>query len=235
MRVLEDRLGRLDSLSAENSERVARLRRVIARCQVMIDGWIDRVDAECAARERREEVFPVPIGSQWWASRNVRATIMSDGTKITWARDLGHFAALTASKRPAWIYSEDGSEVLYNPYVDFTKLCPVGYRVPTEDDWDKLRQETCPNGDEEKGSDTLVNGGFQAKLVGCVFEHTANNHAYVWVGETARWWIAIADEKLNLFYVIHDITTSYYQVGLTGTIHLTQLKAVGNGLRLIRI
>ncbi len=65
------------------------------------------MDAECAARERRAVVVPVRIGSQWWASHNVRAMIMSDGTKITWARDLSHFASLTASKRPAWIYSEE--------------------------------------------------------------------------------------------------------------------------------
>jgi uncharacterized protein (TIGR02145 family) len=224
-------LGRLGALSAENRARVARLRRVIARCQVVFDGWIDRVDAECAARERREEVKPVQIGSQWWASRNVRATIMSDGTKITWARDLGHFAALTASKRPAWIYSED--EVLYNPYVDFTKLCPVGYRVPTTDDWDKLSQETCRDG-EEKGVHELVNGAFQAKLVGCVSERPANTHKYVWVGITAGWWIAIADEKFNVSYVTQNITTSTYQVGRVGPVHLTQLEAVGNGLRLIR-
>jgi hypothetical protein len=75
-------------LSAENRARVARLRRVIARCQVVLDGWIDRVDTECAARERREVVVTVQIGSQRWANRNVRATILNDGTKIAQAHDL---------------------------------------------------------------------------------------------------------------------------------------------------
>jgi uncharacterized protein (TIGR02145 family) len=226
----------LSGLSAENRARVARLRRVIARCQVVFDGWIDRVDAECAARERREKVIPVQVGSQRWANRNVRATIMSDGTKITWARDLGHFAALTASKRPAWIYSEDETEVLYNPYVDFTKLCPVDYRVPTRNDWDKLYDEICPGGNEETGIDALVNKDFQAKLVGFVSENkTSGDHVYVHKEKRAMWWGAIDDNGRYccLLYVVSDGTKSqvtwidrfgYYKEG----------GSVGNGLRLIQ-
>ena len=237
VRALEVRLVRLGSLSAENRARVARLRRVIARCQVVLDGWIDRVDAECAARERREEVKPVQIGSQWWASRNVRATIMSDGTKITWARNLDHFAALTASKRPAWIYSEGGSEVLYNPYVDFTKLCPVDYKVPTWNDWHQLREKTCPGLDEEKGSGTLVNENFQARLVGFVFKNPSGEHIYVDTGKKAVWWAAIDDNggfimngKSSIFNVVRDRDGAEYGVYLS----TSNGEAVGNGLRLIQ-
>ncbi len=157
------------------------------------------------------------------------ATIMNDGTKITWARNLDHFARLTASKTPAWIYSEDGSEILYNPYVDFTKLCPADYRVPTPDDWSQLRETTCPNGDEEEGSNTLVNGQFGARLVGFVFENNTTDHAYVDKGKTALWWSDIAGDGTTVIFIVNRESersrVGYYYNG----------ESVGHGLRLIQI
>ncbi len=225
-------LGSIAALSAQNRARVDELKRVVARCQVVIDGWIERVAAALAAREQNVET--VTVGNQEWARYNVRET-----TNIVKAPDLYAFARLTASQKPAWIQSEDGSDVLYNRHVDFDNLCPGGFRVPTEQDWVTL--EMYHDGHARRSGngrtpaalakavvDALVKAPFAAILTGYVIEDPYDpddppSYVYDGLGHMGSWWGTGC-----IFSVYRDETWSFVST-------LNSDGAEGNALRLIQV
>jgi uncharacterized protein (TIGR02145 family) len=84
----------------------------------------------------------VSIGSQCWIKENLRTSTYNDGIAIA-----------TGLDNTAWIYSTVGAytaypsnEVdenfygkIYNWYaIETGKLCPIGWHVPTDDEWTKL-------------------------------------------------------------------------------------------------
>ncbi len=88
-----------------------------------------------------EEYGTVTIGDQVWMSENLKATLFNDGTVIP------HFddpAEWSANSGPAYSwYNNDENEsergALYNWYtLDTKKLCPSGWHVPDEPEWQEL-------------------------------------------------------------------------------------------------
>lgn len=85
----------------------------------------------------------VKIGTQVWMAENLKTTKYSDGAAITNITDGAAWVALTT---PAYCwYNNDASAYkdayggLYNLYAVMTgKLCPTGWHVPTNDDWNTL-------------------------------------------------------------------------------------------------
>jgi uncharacterized protein (TIGR02145 family) len=85
----------------------------------------------------------VTIGTQVWMADNLKTTRYNDGTGIPMVTDNNAWINL---KTPAFSwYNNDSTEnkktygALYNWYaVNTKKLCPVGWHVPTEDEWMKL-------------------------------------------------------------------------------------------------
>jgi uncharacterized protein (TIGR02145 family) len=91
--------------------------------------------------------------------------------------------------------------VLYNRHVDFAKLCPAGFRVPTEEDWGKLqsyyeeRARSSGNGLTQAALakavvQALVSAPFAAILTGCVIEDSDDPPSYVYAnrGNRGSWW-----------------------------------------------
>lgn len=78
------------------------------------------------------------IGDQIWLGENLRTTTYNDGTLIPYVTIGDWFYAWDAY---CW-YSQNpnlGYGALYNWYVVNTgKLCPIGWRVPSDDDWKTL-------------------------------------------------------------------------------------------------
>jgi uncharacterized protein (TIGR02145 family) len=82
------------------------------------------------------------IGNQEWMSENLRTTKLNDGTSIPYVYDNSTW---NYTKSPGYcVYNNDNSNInnfgmLYNGYtVETNKLCPTGWHVPIQEDWQKL-------------------------------------------------------------------------------------------------
>lgn len=92
----------------------------------------------------------VVIGNRVWFAENLRTTKYNNGTPIATGHDKNQWAALTSGAYAVFPHSDiDGlnsdAEVLeaygaiYNWFaVEKHNLCPLGWRVPTIEDWDLL-------------------------------------------------------------------------------------------------
>lgn len=83
----------------------------------------------------------VPIGNQTWMAENLKATLYNDMKEIPTAISYGP----TVPNGPAYDYynsdiiNRDIYGALYSWYtVETGKLCPVGWHVPSNSDWDEL-------------------------------------------------------------------------------------------------
>jgi uncharacterized protein (TIGR02145 family) len=96
----------------------------------------------------------VTIGKQIWMAENLKTTRFNDGTEIPLVDDNDTWAKLTT---PAYSwYSNDQKEykntygALYNWYaVSTNKLCPTGWHVPTNREWEALT--LFPDGNRTAG------------------------------------------------------------------------------------
>lgn len=100
----------------------------------------------------------IKIGKQVWMSQNLETTTFSNGELIIQAQSAQEWEKAFKNKQPAWCaYELDASLVestkrssnpvseipfgkLYNIYAmqDKRNVCPVGYRVPDNSDWQGL-------------------------------------------------------------------------------------------------
>jgi uncharacterized protein (TIGR02145 family) len=81
----------------------------------------------------------VEIGDQVWMAENLRTTRLNDGQSILYEPDSSDWASLRA---PGYCWpnndpsNKDDYGGLYNWYaVDTGKLAPIGWHVPTDDEW----------------------------------------------------------------------------------------------------
>lgn len=84
----------------------------------------------------------IQIGSQTWMAENLGTTTFSDGTPIDRVEDYEGWANLDI---PAYCwYNNDSANrdefgAFYNYYtIETGKLCPEGWRIPTDEDWIEL-------------------------------------------------------------------------------------------------
>jgi len=88
----------------------------------------------------------IQIGNQIWMAENLKATKYNDGTKIPEIQDPAIWlttkeSALCFSQTQNTIDSEK-KEILYNWFaVSSEKLCPMGWHVPSDQDWMILEKE----------------------------------------------------------------------------------------------
>ena len=90
----------------------------------------------------------VQIGSQIWQSKNLDVATFSNGDRIFEAKSIKDWDDAISSKQPAWCYynfnPENGKKYgkLYNMYavMDPRGLAPVGYHIPSENEWEILEK-----------------------------------------------------------------------------------------------
>ena len=95
----------------------------------------------------------IKIGDQWWMAENLRTTRYSDGTPIPHVTGNSNWVRL---RTPAYTwYNDDQANMgahygaLYNWYaVNTGKLCPDGWRVPTDADWANMMNYLVDNDDD---------------------------------------------------------------------------------------
>lgn len=94
----------------------------------------------------------VKIGTQIWTVENLRAKKFNDGSAISYESDSTAWVNLTI---PGYCYFNNMVNVdsirkfgvLYNWYaVDSKKLAPAGWHVPTDAEWDILKNYLITNG-----------------------------------------------------------------------------------------
>ncbi|KMQ49610.1 hypothetical protein CHISP_3482 [Chitinispirillum alkaliphilum] len=93
----------------------------------------------------------VTIGNQVWTVQNLRTTEYADGTPIPHVTDGSEWGNLST---PAYCWynndPEQGYGTLYNWWVvdpaNPNSIAPEGWRVPTDEDWDVLRNYLIANG-----------------------------------------------------------------------------------------
>ncbi|HCT95028.1 MAG: hypothetical protein A2X19_09690 [Bacteroidetes bacterium GWE2_39_28] len=88
----------------------------------------------------------VVIGEQEWMAENLNVNVFRDGSEIENIHYDDDWSDVHKDKEPAWCYygfdEEEGAKYgkLYNWYAvnDPRGLCPEGWRVPTDADWQQL-------------------------------------------------------------------------------------------------
>ena len=102
----------------------------------------------------------VTIGTQVWMVENLKTTKYNDGTNIPLVTDGAEWVYLTTGAY-CW-YNNDISYknpygALYNWYtVNTGKLAPIGWHVPTDDEWTTLTTYLTNNGFGYEGSGTDI-------------------------------------------------------------------------------
>lgn len=126
----------------------------IVSLDVDIDDWKDGKDLEW----NEDEILPpsgnsvtdvdgneypiVKIGRQYWMGANLRTTKLNDGTPIAEVTSVADWHTQPGSAYTA--YNNDNSDIanyglLYNrTAVETNRLCPDGWHLPSETDWDIL-------------------------------------------------------------------------------------------------
>jgi uncharacterized protein (TIGR02145 family) len=87
----------------------------------------------------------IQIGAQVWMAENLKTTKYNDGTPIRNVTDDNQWANLDTGDTGAWSYYDNDTAndalygKLYNWYaVGTKKLCPKGWHIPDNEDWDAL-------------------------------------------------------------------------------------------------
>lgn len=105
----------------------------------------------------------VTIGGQVWMAANLRVSTFNDGTPIPQVEDYS-WANLTS---PAYCWYNNDSAMcdrtigkLYNYYaINSGKLCPVGWRMPTEEDYQQLINYLDPEANFVRHEISYIAGG----------------------------------------------------------------------------
>jgi OOP family OmpA-OmpF porin len=89
----------------------------------------------------------IKIGSQEWMSENLDVSTFRNGDVIPQAKTVDEWEEAKWEKKPAWCYydsdpaNEKKNGKLYNWFAvnDPRKLAPEGWKIPANEDWDRLR------------------------------------------------------------------------------------------------
>jgi uncharacterized protein (TIGR02145 family) len=82
------------------------------------------------------------IGDYWWMTENLKSTRFNDGSNIPCVKDQSIWLRLESFAYCYYQNNENYADTLgflYNWYVVSTgKLCPNGWRVPTDNEWKQI-------------------------------------------------------------------------------------------------
>jgi len=142
----------------------------------------------------------VKIGSQEWATEDLKVTKFRNGEDIPLVMDNDEWTELTTA---AYCISPDG-HYLYNWYAvnDLRGLAPEGFHVPTDEEWTELTDFLGGKHAAGKKMKTEEWGGtnesgFSALPGGFRFYY---NGAFSLEGDLGNWWSSIADGTANAWY-----------------------------------
>ncbi len=166
----------------------------------------------------------VTIGTQVWITKNLDVSYFRNGDPIPHAKTDEEWIRAGEAQRPAWCYYENdqanGAKYgkLYNWYAanDKRGLAPVGYHIPTSEEWNMLTdylggeskagaKMKSKNGWYNNGNGTNSNG-FSALPGGCRSDDGSFNS----IGLYSAWWCFTG----NLTDVGGGLTLNYANSGV---------------------
>ncbi len=168
------------------------------------------------------EYVTVIIGEQEWMAENLRTTKFNNGDQITNVTDNSQWADIST---PAWAHYDNDSQyenpfgLLYNGYVidGSRNVCPEGWIVPSDDDWNILIGYLDPSFDPDSQGTQSSTAGGKMKSTGTEhweFNNEATNESgftglpggfrnqggvFSNLGERGQWW-ASADSNTSFAY-----------------------------------
>lgn len=149
-----------------------------------------------------KKIKSVVIGEQEWMTENLGVTVFRDGSEIEYIDYEDDWSDVSKEKAPGWCYygmdEEEGAihGKFYNWYAvaDPRGLCPEGWRVPSDADWQQLidylggAEAAYNKMKSTSGWDGNDNGtnesGFNAKPTGLISVIGEG----VGAGKAAYWW-----------------------------------------------
>ena len=159
----------------------------------------------------------VKIGNQIWMGENLRTKKYNDGTNIPLVTEMLAWHDLSTG---AFSYYENDTANLleygglYNWYaIETNKLCPIGWHVPTIEEWRVLEDFLTLNGydgnalkDVSGWSDTGAvsgNGTDDFGFKGVPGGHRWNYGNYKYSGSFSHWWSSTELPKEEEYYQNH--------------------------------
>lgn len=107
-------------------------------------------DPQPSVTDHEGNTYPaVKIGDRVWMAENLRVTTFANGDPIPARASVGDWEAAVDQQAPGWSYYDNDPDhgaaygPLYNDYAatDPRGVCPTGWHVPTETDWQALELE----------------------------------------------------------------------------------------------
>jgi uncharacterized protein (TIGR02145 family) len=202
----------------------------------------------------------VRIGNQVWTMENLRTTKFNDGSAIPPVTDGDSWAALTTPGCCYYANIANADSIqkfgaLYNWYaVNSKKLAPSGWHIPTDAEWDTLRDYLITKGYNWDGSitdnkiakamaakadwstststgaignDLTINNrsGFTALPAG----FRDNNGSFINIGNVGHWWTVAGTVPSGVF----DRYLNYDYVNID-RLNIDYFKTCGFSVRLVR-
>ncbi len=171
------------------------------------------------------EYDTVVIGTQIWLGENLKTTKYNNGVSIPLTTDNEDWISKTSAAF-CWYYNNSNYKenygALYNQWaVNVTFLCPVGYHVPDDEEWNILINHL--GGEELAGaklkatgnqfwinnsSETTNESGFSAMPGGM---RDPNYGSFYGIGSGGSWWSATQGHRID----IYDDLNGAYLKGLS--------------------
>lgn len=122
----------------------------------------------------------VTIGTQVWMKENLKTTTFNDGTPISEVTDFTEWLSLNTPGYCWYDNNENANKETYGALYNWTavvsgKLCPTGWHIPSDQEWQTLVLFIDP--DAEAGFSESVDGGSKLKESGTVHWSEPNDDA----------------------------------------------------------
>lgn len=170
----------------------------------------------------------VTIGTQEWTAENLRTSKFNDGSPINYVTSDSIWLTLTSSAYSVFQNNDSNAETfgyLYNYYaITSGKLAPLdgGWRIPTDDDWDKLTffigGSLNGGGKLKSKSGWKYNGNGTDQYGFCALPgggRIAGDGSHVNNGTSAHWWVAPFENRFfssgrHISYYYPDLFSDSY-------------------------
>lgn len=160
----------------------------------------------------------IVIGKQEWMAENLRTTKFNDGTAIPNFTDMTEWVR-TISSAYCWYDNDISNKMIYGALYNWSavntgKLCPEGWRVPTDSDWIILV-------DYLGGSDIVVEKlermGFSVIPGGYRYGYYWGEGIFYEKGTNSYWWTSTKATDTHIWTrTINKKNTKIYRSYFTG-------------------